>query len=116
MKILIVEDEKSLRTALVKKFGKHFEVVAVNNGEQAKNLFDSSFDCVVTDLLMPIMTGEVLIKWIREDRNSKVPIIILSNWTQYHELAKKYGCTYFTKSDTPIKTVMDNLRKEVSSK
>lgn len=57
-----------------------FAVTIARNGREAWDLVqDQDFDLVVTDYQMPEMTGEMLIRRIREgDRLKDVPIIILS--------------------------------------
>jgi len=57
-----------------------FAVTTARNGREAWNLLqDQDFDLVLTDYQMPEMTGEMLIRRIREgDRLKDVPIIMLS--------------------------------------
>lgn len=69
MKILIVEDNKGINdilTNLMKEEG--YDVVSCNNAFDALKEFEEhSFFCVLTDLMMPIMSGEEFIKKIRTD-------------------------------------------------
>ena len=67
-KILIVEDEASLRRALVDKLKKEkFEVIEAKNGEEAREkIFKSSPDLVVLDLMLPGIPGEQILKEMNE--------------------------------------------------
>jgi two-component system response regulator RegX3 len=77
-KVLVVEDEQSLREALVfflEKEG-HDVVIAVD-GEEALQVFESSrADLILLDLMLPKIDGNQVCKQIR--LTSNVPIIMLT--------------------------------------
>lgn len=67
-KILIVEDEDTLRESLTRVFEREgYEVVPVSSAEPAMELFEeSSFDLILTDIILPGMTGIELVKRVKE--------------------------------------------------
>ena len=77
-RVLIVEDEQSLREPLVyllKKEG--FETVEAADGSQAIELFDKgNVDLVLLDLMLPGISGNEVCRIIRQ--TSQVPIIMLT--------------------------------------
>ena len=77
-RVLIVEDEQSLREPLVyllKKEG--FETVEAADGSQAIELFDKgNIDLVLLDLMLPGISGNEVCRLIRQ--TSQVPIIMLT--------------------------------------
>lgn len=77
-KVLIVEDEQSLREPLVyllKKEG--FDTVEAADGTQAIELFDKGdIDLVLLDLMLPGISGNEVCRIIRQ--TSQVPIIMLT--------------------------------------
>jgi DNA-binding response OmpR family regulator len=80
--ILIVEDEKSLRGALVDFLHlKNFSTLEAKNGREGVLLALSKHpELILLDLIMPEMDGLTTLKKIREDVwGEKVPIIILTN-------------------------------------
>jgi len=79
MKLLIVEDEMSLQTALCKGFRKlGYTVDAASDGEEAVELFYSNiYALVVLDLNLPKLDGLEVLKQVRIECN-KIPVIILS--------------------------------------
>ena len=79
MRILLAEDEKLLSKAIVKIFEKNnYSVDAVFNGKDALTFIElGNYDCVVLDIMMPIMNGIDVIKKVREKGNN-IPILILS--------------------------------------
>jgi two-component system, OmpR family, KDP operon response regulator KdpE len=85
-RVLVVDDEaqitRVLRTALS---AQGYDVRAANEPEEALRVFeDWAPDLIVTDLMMPGMTGIDLCRAIR--RTSKVPILVLS--VRDHERSK----------------------------
>ncbi|WP_297788796.1 response regulator transcription factor [uncultured Anaerococcus sp.] len=76
--ILIVEDEKSISDIVKKYLQKDgYKVFQAFDGQQALDLFDKEeIDLVILDLMLPKISGEEVIKDIRN--KSKVPVIITS--------------------------------------
>lgn len=79
MNILIVDDEKSLRSQLIKYMAlEGIEADGEENGELAlKALEKKSYDAVLVDLRMPVMDGLTMIKEARS-RGYRMPIIMMS--------------------------------------
>jgi two-component system, OmpR family, response regulator RegX3 len=77
-KVLVVEDEQSLREALVFFLEKEGHKVSVAvDGEEAIKVFDNSgADIILLDLMLPKMDGNQVCKQIRQSSN--VPIIMLT--------------------------------------
>ncbi|MEY3028812.1 MAG: hypothetical protein RL198_209 [Actinomycetota bacterium] len=78
MKILVVEDESSLREPLVFLLRKEgYEVVEAEDGNAALQLFHSEQpDFVLLDLMLPGMSGTEVCREIRSESN--VPIIMVT--------------------------------------
>ena len=77
-KVLVVEDEQSLREALVFFLEKEGHQVSVAvDGEEAIRVFENeSPDIILLDLMLPKMDGNQVCKQIRQSSN--VPIIMLT--------------------------------------
>ena len=80
-KILIVEDEKVLRTLLSEELrSQGFDVLEADNGELAFNLFHAQKpDLIISDLMMPLMDGYGLYKKIKELRED-FPYILVTGF------------------------------------
>lgn len=88
MKILVAEDEKDMLKIIglyLKKEG--YQVTLVSNGQEAmEHLYETSFDLVILDWMMPKMDGIAVIKEIRK-LNISCKIILLTAKSQIeHEV------------------------------
>ncbi|MCP4426611.1 MAG: response regulator transcription factor [Chloroflexi bacterium] len=77
-KILVVDDEKTLREFVSRNLSaRGFQVFAATNGLEALAIFNTeALDLVILDLMMPHMDGLETCRRIRQ--KSTVPIIVLS--------------------------------------
>lgn len=91
--ILYAEDEPELRSLMVKILDEHgFYVIEAKNGMEAINHFNNAankIDLVITDVVMPQMTGVELFEKLRE-RRSDLPFIFTSGYSK-QEVTKE-GC------------------------
>ena len=79
MKILVADDEKNIREALLKWLNASgFETVGVENGLAAQRLLqEDAFGAVVSDLRMPGLDGLELLAWCRAE-GPDVPFLMIS--------------------------------------
>jgi len=80
-KILIVDDNKIIRTILSSTLHAHgYETTTAHNGLEGVSLARSEFpDLILMDLMMPVMDGCQAIKQIKSDPTlKKTPIIVIT--------------------------------------
>ena len=79
-RILLADDNADLRDHVSRLLQPHFEVTAVNDGQQAlETALRDPFDLVLTDVMMPRLDGFGLITALRADERTRdVPIVVLS--------------------------------------
>ena len=98
MRILLAEDEKLLSRAIVKVFERNnYSVDAVFNGKDALTYIEfGNYDCVVLDIMMPIMNGIEVIKHVRSTGNN-IPILVLSAKSEISDkiLGLDSGANYY---------------------
>ncbi len=88
--ILIVDDDKTIRVLLaqlVNKLGHH--CIAASDGQRAIEVLEDNpaVDVIITDMQMPRMHGDALVKFLREhEHHAKTPIIMVSGFVQAHEV------------------------------
>lgn len=94
-KVLIVDDEPSIRDSLSLLLKNSFEVFTAPNGQEALSLIENdSPDLILLDVLMPLMDGIETLKLLKE-RFSKIPVVMLTatNTVRTAVEAMKYGAT-----------------------
>ncbi|MBQ8674395.1 MAG: response regulator [Bacteroides sp.] len=78
--ILIVEDDSSLRNMLNDIFTPYYNILSAANGEEALTLLEEHHpDIIVTDILMPGISGIELCKQVKENINTcHIPVVLLT--------------------------------------
>ncbi|MDD2656815.1 MAG: response regulator [Patescibacteria group bacterium] len=91
-KILIVEDEKLELMALVARFKmENFKVLEASNGEDGLKLaLDEHPDFILSDIMMPKVTGIEMITQIRQsgEWGKAVPILMLTGVVEAESISK----------------------------
>ncbi|MDZ4230147.1 MAG: response regulator [Candidatus Veblenbacteria bacterium] len=111
-KVLIVEDDPTLRDMYATKFeGEGFEVLKAGNGEEGLELARTKKpEAILLDVMMPKLDGFATLKEIRADKNlKKLPVVMLTNLGQEEDIkkGKELGADdYFVKANqTPAEIV-----------
>lgn len=118
-KILIIEDESSLRNALRDKFTRDgFEVLEAKNGEEGLDVaLREHPDLILLDIVMPKMDGMTMLTQLREDEWGKTArVITLTNLSDTEKVAEaiEHGSyEYLVKSDWKIEDVVATVRKKL---
>jgi signal transduction histidine kinase len=79
--VLVVEDNQDMRRFLAETLAPQYNVVAAADGQEGYQRFQTlQPDLVVSDIMMPLMSGEQLVKAIRSsnDTPAATPILLLS--------------------------------------
>ncbi len=86
-KILIVDDEPDILDMLSLILGREgYEIVLADCGSMAlEKIYETNFDIVVCDFLMPKMDGISLLKKVREQSNITPFIFFSGNADNHHE-------------------------------
>ena len=118
-KILLAEDDASMRRFLeitLQRAG--YEVISVEDGLSAmKSALADRFDAVVTDAVMPNMTGHDLCRMLRQRPESKeTTLIILSGLEQEIAANTEHDCAdlYLVKGETLKKELVENIDRLMS--
>jgi DNA-binding response OmpR family regulator len=121
-RILIIEDEASLRKTLARILQQAgFEVTTAENAEQGLDyLKNTAFDLVFTDLRLPGIAGLEALKRI-QSTNPNIPVVLFTAQPDINSAveALRYGATdYLLKPLKPeiiverAKTILSNQQKE----
>lgn len=103
-KILIVDDERIIRSMLEMELEDHYTVETAENAGQAIELCkNNSYDLVISDINMPGIKGYDLLAKVKEMHpETKVALITAYNIDDYVRLAKKHGISNIIPKTTPF--------------
>lgn len=118
LSVLVVDDEQQMRSALeatLKDLGA--EVTLCQNGEEAlQRLYKSDYDLIISDMRMPVMTGEELLQACRESKKN-TPIVMITAYgtiTQAVDAMRLGAYDFITKpfSYEDIEHVVNRIRRQ----
>ena len=121
--ILIVEDEASLRGALVDKFTREdFTVYGAKDGEAGLAMaLAHQPDVILLDMMMPKMDGISMLRQLRlkNEYGKRVPVLLLTNVSSddkrmLKEVAEDGLVNYLVKSDWSISMLVKRVRAAIA--
>lgn len=119
--ILVVEDERPLREALTFKLeDEGYHVLTANDGAAGLRLsLDKRPDCILLDIIMPVMDGFTTLEKLRENAWGKTAKVIvltnLANWSSMQKTTDKEIRDYLVKSDWKIADVIKKVAEVLTS-
>jgi len=109
--IIIVDDEQEILTILERFLSRKYKITSLTNPVEALNTINTgNFDLVLTDIMMPQITGLELLKKIRS-ANNNVPVIMMTAFDTMDKAleAHTYGASNYIKK--PFSSLNDVLSK-----
>jgi len=119
-KILAIDDDKLVRKLYEEGFVKAgYEIITAESGEEGiKMAQDNNPDVILLDLLMPEMSGEEVLKNLKEKGVlEKIPVIVLSSKSDEETLKNCMGLgakDYLTKVDFSFDVIIEKIKKVIS--
>lgn len=113
-KILIVEDDKTLLELISFKLeNEGYIIEKAEDGWEALNMMErSKFDLIVSDIMMPNLSGLSLISVLNEFHKDKTPVIVISSLDKENVMMVAMGLGV---TDFIVKPVdIDSLCKRIS--
>ncbi|MCH7688338.1 MAG: response regulator [Planctomycetes bacterium] len=112
LKILVVEDSRLSRRIIVdalKDAG--YDVMQATNGAEALESYHQDHpDCIVTDMLMPVMDGQEFLRRLRAI-DADVPVIVLSADIQKstRSFCEELGISAFLNKPVDSQELLDSV-------
>ncbi|MCE2614010.1 response regulator [Flavobacteriaceae bacterium D16] len=117
MKILAIDDQQLILLSLEKRLSESgYQVRTASGGQQGIEAFRSfKPDLVLLDINMPGISGLKVIQHIRNERNSEVPIMVMSGNTQDEIIAEgfKLGITDYLKKPMSLDEIQIRIQKTI---
>lgn len=120
-KIMWVEDDKFLSDLISRKlYLLGCNVVYAETGEIALTMIEREMpDIVLLDILLPGMTGiEVLEKIKKNSKTSKIPVMMLSNFSQESDIKKCFSLgaeKYLVKATVTLDEIVEEIKRILQS-
>ena len=116
MKVLICEDnEVALKVIQVALEDLKLETVIARDGRRALQLLDihTDFDLIVTDIHMPFLNGDDVLKEVRAYQGKNTPIIMVSSDADQDVIAMalKSGVNEFIEKPLDPKVLKEKVKK-----
>jgi DNA-binding response OmpR family regulator len=118
-RVLIIEDELPLFSALESKLGNEgFEVLSAKNGKTGlETALREHPDVILLDIVMPVMDGMTMLTKLREDAWGKeAQVIILTNLSDNEMIKQSFergAHDYLIKSDWRLDDVVARIRQKL---
>jgi CheY-like chemotaxis protein len=111
--LLVVDDDEATRRLLVRALRSAYTVYEAEDGEAAQALLEEhAIDCVVSDVMMPRMSGTDLARKMRTDPRLKhIPILFVSAKKQASDVADgiSSGARFYLSKPFKLKELVEKV-------
>ncbi len=119
-KVLVVEDEEILLTALKEELVEGgYNTEGANDGQEGLEKVKSfQPDLILLDLIMPKMDGMQVLKHLKEDAATKdIPVVILTNLSDYERISDALALgakDYLVKANYSLNDLLEKVKTVLS--
>jgi len=109
--VLVVDDEEIIRDFLFEVLNDDFEVSTASDGDEAiDKLKEQSYDLVITDIKMPRVSGDEVVKFARQS-DPEAKIIVITGYSSLYSVSKSanHGASAFLSKPFSIKELMQTV-------
>ena len=117
-RVLVCDDDKDILEMLeIALQINGFEVISEHDSTHIFRIIDSSHpDAVLLDLWMPALSGDEIVKKLREDPSkNRIPVVIISANQDGKEIALKAGANHYLEKPFDIDKLVMCLNEVLSS-
>lgn len=114
--ILIVDDEQVMREFLADVL-EDFDITKASDGDEAiQMLKNTEYDLIITDMKMPRVSGEEVVKYVKGN-HPKTRIIVISGYSSLSSVSSTlgYGVDAFLSKPFTIKQIRSEVNKSLGS-
>jgi DNA-binding response OmpR family regulator len=118
-KILIVEDDRALQSALVEILtqGGYETSSAFDGDEGVRKAQVEKPDLILLDLILPKKDGFEVLSEIKNSPSRNIPVLILTNLEELDNIQRALDLgakTFMVKSDFSLKDIVEKIRENLS--
>jgi Response regulators consisting of a CheY-like receiver domain and a winged-helix DNA-binding domain len=105
--ILLIEDDKLIQKTVEIKLKKEgYNIISCNDGKEGvEKLHEILPDLVLTDVMLPYVSGLEIIRAVKAIESKKIPVIVYSTMGQEHIVEEAFNLgadDYITKPFNPV--------------
>jgi len=110
--ILIVEDDENIRDFLIEVLDDYLLSIACDGDEAINNIKGNRFDLVITDLRMPTVPGEEVVKYVNINK-PETKVIVISGYSSLYTVSQTVnnGASAFLSKPFSIKELLQTVLK-----
>ncbi|MCA9959617.1 MAG: response regulator transcription factor [Anaerolineales bacterium] len=119
IRILIVDDERTTRTALAEAFGQRgYDVEVAAAGDEALSLIMAAhYDAVLLDMQMPGLTGDQLLLLVKEVAVETAFVVLTAYASADTAItALRSGAVDYLRKPSPLQTILQTVAQAVEKK
>ena len=111
-RILLVDDERSIRESLSKILGaENYEVVPAENGHEAIEKYGAErIDLLILDLNMPVKNGWDTLDWLVKI-DPVLPVVIITGRSDQRALAETAGADALMEKPLDVPLLLQTIRE-----
>jgi len=109
--VLVVDDEEIIRDFLFEVLNDDFEVSTASDGDEAiDKLKEQSYDLVITDLKMPRVSGDEVVRFAKQS-DPEAKVIVITGYSSLYSVSKSanHGASAFLSKPFSIKELMQTV-------
>jgi DNA-binding NtrC family response regulator len=109
--VLVVDDEEIIRDFLFEVLNDDFEVSTASDGDEAiDKLKEQSYDLVITDLKMPRVSGDEVVRFAKQS-DPEAKVIVITGYSSLYSVSKSanHGANAFLSKPFSIKELMQTV-------
>ena len=90
--VLVVDDEEIIRNFLSDVLNENYCVSLASDGDEAiEQIKQRKFDLIITDLKMPKVSGEEVVKFARQ-HDPRAKVIVISGFSSLYTVSQSINC------------------------
>lgn len=118
-RILIVEDDRALQSALVEILSQEgYETISAFDGEDGlQKVGVEKPDLILLDLILPKKDGFEVLAEIKKGTDKNIPVLILTNLEEIENVQKALDLgakTFMVKSDFSLRDIIEKIKENLS--
>jgi len=117
-KILIIEDDRALQSALVEMLSQEgYETISAYDGQEGMEKAEAEKpNLILLDLILPKKDGYEVLAEIKKGSDKNIPVLILTNLEEIDNVQRALDLgakTFMVKSDFSLRDIIEKIKENL---